>query len=880
MRFLDGLPLWAIKKMEDNQQIEEVKTLETEVKAFVNAQPYWAKYLCSEILAGNDITDTAIDNAYSYLLENLSLKQETEKPELSISYNPNASDDYKENLSFDSLTNVEGVNALTENQTIDLTPNLTIIYGANGAGKSGYVRLLKNVFYSKDKEDILPNINIDSGHKPKAATFNFSSEGTNIPLKYPDNIGNGIFNQFAVFDGDIGKKHLSVRNDFSFRPAGLKLFNEFNAALEKLNGKLNSEIQSKSIANPFAGDDIFQGESEIKTWLIQLSHTSNLEDLKVNLPYTEEEKTKKAQLDKDYDDLKVALAQKDKALKELQNIKAQLATRKQNLVNTNIWFAQDQLNTVIEAITECKTKEDTAQNEGVEKFQTDKIENVGSTEWKQFIEAAAKFALTQNGEEYPSIGDNCLLCQQAINDDAPKNLISSFWAYIKSVAEQEAKTANEKLIKLKNDYQKLDFNQFPETDTLAVWLQEKHKTVLTTLREELKKQVTLSQTIVSNINDKKDVPLIEIQLDLSALDSISETVDKEIKAFEEDEQSKKLGELLKKKTYLAHKEKLEARYPDIETLHKNLIWVNKANQFNKRAVKKSSTDTEKRLSEEYFNTDYISEFNNECDKLNGKFGIEIDARSSDAQSNRQLFLKGNDPSAILSEGEQKVIALADFIAETNITTINRGIILDDPVNSLDHERKETIAKRLVEISGSKQVIVFTHDVVFFKNLEKFGLGLFGKNSPSIKFNTIRATGRNAIGTVISDHSPVRDSLYTNPHLPKTYLQKAKRETDEDFSLSLIRSGFGALRSCYEAITATKVLASAVQRFDSLIRVSNIRSIKYDLPLYDRIIERHSFLHDLIEGHLPAEELNISFTTDKLENEITEFENILTELDNI
>ena len=52
---------------------------------------------------------------------------------------------------------------------------------------------------------------------------------------------------------------------------------------------------------------------------------------------------------------------------------------------------------------------------------------------------------------------------------------------------------------------------------------------------------------------------------------------------------KNLSELLKQKTYLAHKEKLEARYPDIETLHKNLIWVNKANQFNKRAVKKSST---------------------------------------------------------------------------------------------------------------------------------------------------------------------------------------------------------------------------------------------------------------------------------------------------
>lgn len=556
---------------EISQPTEELKTLETEVKAFANAHPYWAKYLCSEILAGNEIKDIIIDSAYSYLLEKLGLKEETDKPELSISYNPNASNDYKENLSFDSLANVEGVNALTENQTIELTPNLTIIYGTNGAGKSGYVRLLKNVFYSKDKATILPNINIDSGHKPIAATFHFSSEGTNIPLKYPDNIGNGIFNQFAIFDGDIGKKHLSLRNDFSFRPAGLQLFNEFNVALEKLNSKLNIEIQSKSIANPFADDDIFQGESEIKTWLIQLSHNSKLEDLNAHLPYNEEEKAKKVQLDKEYDDLKIALAQKDKVLKELQTIKAQLAARKQNLVNTNTWFAQDQLNNVIKAITDCKNKEDTAQKEGVEKFKTDKIENIGSTEWKQFIEAAAKFASTQNEGEYPSLGDNCLLCQQAINDDAPKSLINSYWAYIRSVAEQEAKTANEKLAKFKADYEKLSFNQFPETDTLAVWLKDKYETALANLKDELKKQETLRQTLISNINDKKDISQVEVQLDLSALDAISETVDREIKAFEADEQSKKLGELLKQKTYLAHKEKLEARYPDIETLHKNLI---------------------------------------------------------------------------------------------------------------------------------------------------------------------------------------------------------------------------------------------------------------------------------------------------------------------
>ena len=798
--------------MTDNtERVEEVNNLETEVKKFVNSQPYWGKYLCSKILAGNEITDAIINTSYSYLLEKLDLKEKTEEPELSISYNPNASDDFKENLSFVSLTNVEGVNALTENQVIELTPKLTIIYGANGAGKSGYVRLLKNVFYSKDKGEILPNININLGHKPITATFNFSSDDTNISLKYPDNIGNGIFNQFAVFDGEIGKKHLSVRNDFSFRPAGLKLFNEFNAVLEKLYTKIQSDIQIKSTANPFADEDIFQGESEIKTFLTQLSYNSKLEELKVHLPYTHEEKVNKTQLDKEYDDLKVALAQKDKALKELKSIKIQLAAKKKSLETLNLLFTQTQLDTVRLTITDCKTKEDTAQKEGIIKFKTDKVQNVGSTEWKQFIQAAEIFASTQGESEYPEIGNNCLLCHQSISDDTPKNLISSYWAYIKSVAEQEAKTVNEKLTKIKEDYQKLDFNQFPETDTLTVWLKEKFKANLTKLEEELKKQETISQALISNINARKDLAQVETQLDLSVLDATSKKVDLNIEVFEKDEQTKKLAELLKQKTYLAHKEKLEARYTDIEKLIKNLIWVNKANQFNKQSFKSQSTKTEKHLSKKYFNTDYINAFNDECEKLNGKFGIEIDAKSSDAQSNRQLFLKGKDPSSILSEGEQKVIALADFIAETNITTINKGVIFDDPVNSLDEERKSVIAERLVSISDNKQVIIFTHDLVFVSSLINYSTD----NNQIFECHWIE--NRNGKpGQVWLRNSPTYEKVYRNAEpVKKLYSDANKDECAPEQREFLVKSGFTALRTCY---CSSRFIRTPSQKYSDSLKV--------------------------------------------------------------
>jgi energy-coupling factor transporter ATP-binding protein EcfA2 len=661
-------------------------------------------------------------------------------------------------------------------------------------------------------------------------------------LKYPDNSGNGIFNQFAVFDGDIGKKHLSVRNDFSFRPAGLQLFNEFNAALEKLNAKLNIDIQSKIIANPFADDDIFQGESEIKTLLVQLSHNSKLEGLKVHLPYIDEDKTKKTQIDKQYDDLKVGLAQKDKALKELQNIKAQIEVRKKNLETLNLWFTQAQLNTVKDSITDCKTKEYTAQKEGVEKFKTDKIQNVGSTEWKALIEAAEKFASIQSESDYPALGDNCLLCQQAISDDTSKNLISNYWAYIKSVAEQEAKTANEKLTKLKDDYEKLDFNQFPETDTLAVWIKDKYEADLTKLKEELKKQETLSQTFVSNISNKKDIPQVEIQLVLSALDSISEAVDKEIKAYVEDEQTKRLGELLKQKTFLAHKEKLEARYTDIETLHKNMIWVNKANQFNKQSYKTQSTNTEKRLSKEYFNADYINAFNDECENLNGKFGIEIDSKSSDAQSNRQLFLKGNDPSSILSEGEQKVIALADFIAESNITTINKGVILDDPVTSLDEKRKNMIAKRLVSISENKQVIIFTHDLVFVSSLINNATDLNVENV----CHWIESTEEEK-GVVYLENTPSYDKKYRNAKPVDDFYKLAKDAGPEEREKH-IRSGFAALRTCYETFVIYDVFKNIVQRFNDRVSVMSLSSVCFDDDIVKETIVNFEKCCTYMEGH--------------------------------
>jgi len=78
-----------------------------------------------------------------------------------------------------------------------------------------------------------------------------------------------------------------------------------------------------------------------------------------------------------------------------------------------------------------------------------------------------------------------------------------------------------------------------------------------------------------------------------------------------------------------------------------------------------------------------------------------------------------DVPKVVSEGEQRCISIAAFFAELSTADDPSGIVFDDPVSSLDFQWRSAVARRLVEESKRRQVIVFTHDVVFLLALKQF-----------------------------------------------------------------------------------------------------------------------------------------------------------------
>jgi hypothetical protein len=372
--------------------------LNAQIMQYACSLPYYTKYLAGKLLAGTEVTDNDINDAYTYFLEDAGLQEKKPRKDISITCDSISNSDYHKDLLLDSLYGVEGVNALVEKQTIEFSPKLTIIYGVNGSGKSGYIRLLKQAFHSRTTEPIIPNIHIASGHKTTNAIFEFKADATPYTLNYPTQKDKTEFKQFSIFDNKCVSIHLA-KNKPEFRPAGLNLFADLTEAFRRLEEKIEKEANTKKAPKDYAA--LFDGESAIREFMVNLSPKTKVADLKSVIPFTEADKTKRTELEGQK--VQLQALKKDKEIGILTTNKKLLETLKTSITDNNKKLSTEALLAVQAAISTCIAKDEIAKNEGLENFKTDTLEKVGSAEWKAFIIAANKFAIQQgdNGGPLP-----------------------------------------------------------------------------------------------------------------------------------------------------------------------------------------------------------------------------------------------------------------------------------------------------------------------------------------------------------------------------------------------------------------------------------------------------------------------------------------------
>ena len=78
-------------------------------------------------------------------------------------------------------------------------------------------------------------------------------------------------------------------------------------------------------------------------------------------------------------------------------------------------------------------------------------------------------------------------------------------------------------------------------------------------------------------------------------------------------------------------------------------------------------------------------------------------------------------SEILSEGEAKVYSFCDWLTELEYDD-NKILVFDDPVNSMDQVNIYKVVDKIISLSKTYQVIVFTHHFEFYHRLIQKSLG--------------------------------------------------------------------------------------------------------------------------------------------------------------
>ncbi len=625
-----------------------------------------------------------------------------------------------------NMRGVQNVNALTERQTLNFIPKgITIVYGDNGAGKSGYVRVLKNACRARTvrggPEVILPNI-YTTQPGPQCAELEYHAGEEILKAEWKNGEAtDDLLSEISVFDSRTANVHVEETNNLAYTPFPMRLLEWLVKACRAVKDKVENEISSIEKQTP---ESISEPSCLLSTavgkLITSLSESTKDESVGKLAALSETELAQLVKLTSDFATDPKATARR------LHAQKTKLQTLRSKLESLAAAIMPDNGQKLADLAAKLSIKSAAARLAVQDFSKNQPLSGVGSEAWRELWEAARAYseAKAYPKVDFPNTAEDgrCVLCQQELDQSAAMRL-RRFEAFVQDRTQREEDIARQDLDGLKNQLEKTGV---PRADLLQwhAFLAEELRNAK--LASAVRKFVVRAQWRLramrrSNSDVEHSVPLLaDTGLDRAIIDQESRA-EALLADDESDERNKLRTELdeLKDRQWLAGiKEDVLAQIVRSKSIAK-LQTALKHTKSN--AITSKSTS----LSQALITEQLRASFAQEIDHLEPA-GPDIELTQESSRHGGSRFKVSLTQSAspdarvgdVLSEGEHRCVALAAFMAELATNNSDSGIVFDDPVSSLDHLRREAIAKRLAKEGRRRQVVVFTHDLPFLFLLRK------------------------------------------------------------------------------------------------------------------------------------------------------------------
>jgi hypothetical protein len=144
-----------------------------------------------------------------------------------------------------SIADVRNVNIIKSGQTQPFAENgVTVVYGNNASGKSGYSRILKLACQARDKEErILPDVFAAASTGSPTATLRIKQDANPRDIVWSQGgAADPVLTNITVFDGRCARVITDDRNEISYLPYGSEVFQKTAELVLRVKTDLEAEI--------------------------------------------------------------------------------------------------------------------------------------------------------------------------------------------------------------------------------------------------------------------------------------------------------------------------------------------------------------------------------------------------------------------------------------------------------------------------------------------------------------------------------------------------------------------------------------------------------------------------------------------------------------
>jgi hypothetical protein len=642
----------------------------------------------------------------------------------------------------------------------------------------------------------------------------------------------------------LAKLHISQASNFEFKPSGFDVFPEMARVYGELSKLLTTEIQARASSINFS-DSLIGEETVVSKAVVTIGRKPDMPAIRKLAVYGSAEQARFKELDGQI----VALKSKSPhaVIAELSAAKTDIEVLSAKVTSLAGHFSVAAEHTRNELSRIAKERAAAAALLGTETFKRPFFKAVGEGSWDAFARAAHALARAES-TDYPGEADRCLLCERLLDLESRTHIISLL-AFVEGDAKKSAGESDARLRAAATVLERLELKLFSDETAVRAHVHRLDPTLEKTITDYISYLGELRDRAVAAMQVREPCTgNIDSAGILGSLASLCDRIDQDVERLQKTDQTQAIASLELERQTLRHREVLSQLLPQIEKHVTDAAWCATAERAKSSLSPRHVKEKEKELFAEVIGESYRTRLEEECDKLDCALPIEIQTIGQKGDCPIATNDRGHRPDTILSEGEQRAVALADFLTEVTLNPANCGIVLDDPVTSQDHQRKERIAKRLVAEAASRQVIVFTHDLPFLNKL----IGVAEAEGRSYQAHWIERG---------SDGSPGHISLNDAPATSKAYdtTERAKQCKAEAQKLSgrvrhdAICKGMGALRRTIEETIAKRLLKGVISRWEDRVIVTGLRKVAWDDALAEELCCVFEELSAYIEGHSHTDE---------------------------